>query len=136
MAVNTPAAAVAIPIGMRPNGPNAAAIATTIQSAIIAAPIAIRIITMISNMDLSPDCMASYAPSRVYNAVVMMPSIFPIMSLMLNDIRTTGCMTFSMRLITSEMMDDTAFRMLLINVRMSFSTFTIPFSMLVTTDCA
>ena len=55
MAVSTVAAAVAIPIGMRPNGPNAAAIETAIQSATIAATIAIRMIIIISKMDLNPD---------------------------------------------------------------------------------
>ena len=55
IAVNTVAAAVEIIIGIIPNGPNAAAIATAIQSATIAATIAIRMIIIISKMDLNPD---------------------------------------------------------------------------------
>lgn len=63
-----------------PNGPNAAATATAIQSATIAAPIAIRMITITSNTDRSPDCIVSYMPYIVYKYAVTMPVILPSMS--------------------------------------------------------
>ena len=65
-----------------------------------------------------------------------MPCIFPIMSRALITIMITGCITLSMRLITSAMTDESEFRMLLINVRMAFRVFTTPLRMPVATDCA
>ena len=102
--------------------PAAAKISPTIgikNNSIIAAAMAMRIIITISRMDPIKLLMDKYTPNKVYMTAVTTPFDFPSMDFAVIMVSIIGVIMLRMRLMISDVMSATEFRILSTSLRIS-----------------
>ena len=91
------------------------------NNSIIAAAMAIKIIIIISRMDPIKLLMDKYTPNKVYMTAVTTPFDFPSMDFAVITVSIIGVIILSMRLMMSDVMSATEFRILSTSWRISFT---------------